>query len=490
MSFGNSAGVYERIIDRSFAVSGSGLLVGAVVVTADRGPLEPNYVTSAQEFIETYGTPSSDNPSLFSALRFLNRAPALTVIRVINDATVASGALQDSAGTGVVMDFEAANPGAWGNNISIEFADPVGTRQSDNIFVVIVKDGGNVVEQFEVSRDPSEKNGYGNSLYVEDVINSQSNYIRVEDDPTVEIGGVWDRTSVIELASGADDTSVASTADIVSAFNLMKNTEEVEAQILINAGWTDVAVQQAMDAVAQARGDAVAILDVPQNTNKDVQAMVEFLDTELMLNSNLSGLYGGWIRIYDQYNDREVEIPPSGDVAGVFVHTVNVAERWSAPAGLRRGIIPNTLGVSDILDEGERDLLYTNRINPVTSYGGAAAVIWGQRNTQVATSALDRFNVVNSIIWMKNRMRDALQPFVFENNTKMTRDQISYLLSSFLENIRTRGGLYDFHVDMTANTPEVIDRNELIVNVHVQPVRTAEFIRLNIIVDRTGITYG
>lgn len=489
MSFGNSSGVYPRIVDRSFAVSGSGLLVGGIVITANKGPTEANYVTGGQEFIDTYGLPSRDNPSMYAALRFLNKAPALTVIRVVNDATVAEGDLTESTDT--VMSFKAQNPGKWGNDVTVAFGDIAGLPSNSDMFAISVRYKGDEVERFEVSRDPEEQNGYGNSVYVEEVVNDRSAFIRVEDDPTFGVGATWDKTSTVSLSGGADDTAVASSGDIIQAWDKMQNVDDVEAQLLINGGWTDVSIQQAMDNVAANRDDAVAILDVPEATKDDAQAMVDFVNDDLQLNSHLSGVYGGWLEVYDQYNDREVFIPSSGDVASKFVETVEVAERWSAPAGMRRGVVDNVLGVSKVFSEGERDLLYTNRINPVTTIAGTAAVIWGQITTiNPSNTALSRFNVVNSVLWMQGRMSEALLPFVFQPNTEFTRSAVSYLLESFLENIQTRGGLYAFHVDMGDNTPEVIDRNEMIVNVHLQPVRTAEYIRLNLIIDRTGISYG
>lgn len=488
MSFGNSAGVYERIIDRSFVVSGNGLLSGAIVISAKRGTLDNNYITSAQQFIDQYGIPSRDNPSMYCALRFLNRASGLTVKRVIADAVVATGELLTADELDTIFDFVAENPGAWGNNVTVSFGEVMGA--SDGVFAVIVSENGEEVERFEVSRDPEMKNGFGNNIYIEEVINNRSRYIRVTDNASVSEEP--DLSATVTLAGGVDDTEAPSEGDIILAWQGMENTEEVEAQLLINGGWASAAVQQAMLSVAENRKDSVAILDVPEAVANDPQGMVEYRDTELAANTYFGGLYGGWLRIYDQYNDREMVIPPSGDAAAAFVFTVSVAERWDAPAGLQRGIIPNVLGVSRIFTEGERDLLYVNGINPVTTYAGTAAVIWGQKTLQRQASALDRFNVVNSLLWMQNRMKDALQPFVFEPNTEFTRNNINFLLTSFLENIQSRGGLYGFFVDTSTeiNTPQAIDNNEMYVDVHVQPVRTAEYIRLSLIVQRTGVQLG
>lgn len=485
MSFGNSAGVYDRIIDRSFIVNSGGLLAGGVVISAKKGPVGINIVTSAREFIDTYGLPSRDNPSMYAALRFLRRAGILTVYRVINDAVAAAGDLVQTLET--VFEFTAASPGAWGNNIVISFAAVEGAPS--DVFAVIVKESGVEVERFEVSRDPDAKNGFGANIFIETVINTRSEYIRVVDDPSYTDPLVL--TGTVTLTGGSDDTVAPTSGSIILAWEEFKNVDEVPAQLLINAGWAVEEVQVKMLEVAQFRKDAVAILDVPQDTADDISDMVDYRKLDLAANTYFGGIYGGWLRVYDEYNDREVTIPPSGDVAAVFVHTVEVAERWDAPAGLQRGIIPNALGVTKIMTEGDRDLLYTAGINPVTTYGGAAAVIWGQKTLQIAASALDRFNVVNSVLWINQRVVQALQPFVFQPNTKFTRDSINFLLSSFLDNIKIRGGLYDFYVDTeTENTPFVIDNNQLIVSMYIKPTRTAEFIRVNTIITPTGVQLG
>lgn len=486
MAMNLSAGVYPRIVDQSFVVSEGALLAGAIVISSKRGPTEINTVTSARQFINQYGTPSRDNPSMYSALRFLSRSGLLTVRRVTNDAETATGSLQNQATTDSIFEFEAANPGAWGNDISIKFADIQG---DDSAFAVIVLEDDEEVETFEVSRDPEARNGFGNNIFIEEVINGRSNYIRVTDNAAETEDP--DLSATVTLSGGLDDTQAPVEGDIVSAWDEFDNVDSVDAQLLINAGWTSVAVQQKMLAVAQSRRDAVAILDVPQETNDDVDAMITYVNDELLANTYHGGIYGGWLRVHDQFNDREVTIPPSGDVAGIFVYTVAVGERWDAPAGLQRGIIPNVVGVSKIFTEGERDQLYVNNINPVTVISNGVTV-WGQKTLQQQASALDRFGVVNSVKWMEGRMTEALQSFVFQNNTEFTRDQINYLLSSFLENVQTRGGLYDFFVDTSTeiNTPQVIDNGQLLIDTYIQPVRAAEFIRSSLIITRTGVSLG
>jgi hypothetical protein len=486
MSFLNSAGVYDRIVDKSFVVNAGGVLAGAIVVSADKGPTGLTIITSAREFMSTYGTPTSDNPSLYAALRFLSRAGILSVVRVVNNATTATGSL-DSNGTNYAT-FSAANPGAWGNTVTVSFSK--GTNQPTGVFNVIVKLSGDEVERFEVSRNPTAKNGYGSNIFVENVINGRSKYITIVDNPTAV--GDYSVSSVVTFTGGANDTLAPTSGAIISAWDKFADTQSVPANILINAGWAVPEVQVKMIAIAEARKDAVAILDVPESSLGSVQDMITYRQTTLAANSYFGALYGGWLRVYDQYNDQNVTIPASGDVAAAIIRTIEDGERWYAPAGLQRGVIPNALGTSKNFDEGERDLLYTAGINPVTAINGIAAVIWGQKTLQIAASALDRLNVVNTLLWINQRMARALQPFVFEPNTTQTRDSVNFLLSSFLENVKLRGGLYDFYVDTSTNinTPFVIDQNAMYVDVYVKPVKTAEFIRLSTIVTPTGVKLG
>lgn len=487
MSFPNSPGVYDRIVDKSFIVSSSGLVSGGIVITSDKGPTDLNTITSAKDFIDTYGLPDTDNPSKWAALRFLARGSVLSVVRAINDAVSASGTLLKAANPH--LDVEAENEGVWGNLITVTFAD-LSATEGAGVFNLFVNYDGEVVETFKASRDVNAKDGYGANIFVENVVNGRSKYITVADYPTET--GDYDYSATVTLAGGLDDTVAVTSGQINTAWDLFQNGDDVPATLLINAGFASVEVQNKMLSVAAIRKNSVAILDVPQLDNADVAAMILYRDTTLNANSFYGGIYGGWITIYDQFNDREVDIPPSGDVAGIFAYTVEVGERWDAPAGIQRGIIPNALGVTKVFNEAERDLLYLNGINPVTSIGGANAVIWGQKTLQRQASALDRFNVINFILWANQRMREALQPFVFQPNTKFTRDSIKFLLDSFLEGVKQRGGVYDYYVDTSEeiNTPTVIDENQLLVDVFIKPTRTAEFIRQSVIVTPTGVSFG
>lgn len=481
----NSAGVYERIIDRSFVLNAGGLVAGGIVISAKKGTTAVNAVTSARQFVETYGTPSKDNPSMYAALRFLNRAGILSVRRVINNATKATGSLLSGADT--MFTVTAENEGSWGNAVSVGFSKDI--NQAADVFNIVIKVSGVEAEKYEVSRDPSKKDGYGNNIFIENVVNNRSSLIRIVDNAAVTTDPLL--TDTITLAGGTDDTVAPTSAQIITAWDDFLDTEAVNATLLINAGWAVPAVQVKMDAVAKSRKDCIAILDVPESSLDSVTDVLTYRNTDLGIDSNTSALYAGWVRILDQYTNLEVNIPPSGDVAAMIARTIEDGNRWDAMAGLSKQI-PNSLGTSNLYNEGDRDLLYTNGINPITRINGTNSVIWGQKNLQKAASAMDRIPTVITNLWINQRCKIALQPFVFSPNTVQVRDQINFLLSSFLENIRLQGGVYDFRVvtDETINTPFVIDQNALEVEIYVKNVRYAEFIRLSLIVTPTGVSFG
>lgn len=478
-----SAGVFDRLIDRSFVADGSGGVVGAIVIASNRGPTEVTTVTSAKQFTQLYGFPSRDYPSLYAALRYLHQASILSVYRAIVDATAATVVLQNSGLTADLLTVNAANPGTWGNNIVVTFneltnVEPAGT------FELIVTYDGNEVERFEVSRDTEAKDGFGRTLYIEDVVNNQSTYIQVVDGTDAE---TYDFAATLTLIGGTNDTTAPTSVQLSTAWDEFANDESVEAQILINGGWADEVVQNKMITIAGGRRDCRAILDIPEATTSTAD-MIAYRDS-LAANTHLAGLYGVWIKAYDQYNDREVNVPPSGDVAAAIARKFRLGEPWDAHAGMQYGIIPNAQGVVRILSRGDMDLLYANGINPVTTINGTAAVIWGQKTLQRARSALDRQNVVDNYLWISETLVQALQPFVFQPLTDFAANNAVFVVEQFLASVEARGGLF-----AKGNNPAFFvekeldpDQNRLTIRPFISPTRSGEFIDLPIVVTSSGI---
>lgn len=485
MSFNVSPGVYSREINESFVVPALGNSVGGIVVSSPRGPAnEIVTVSSNKELTDIFGTPSQKYPSLYSALGFLERGRRLNVIRVTNNAESSTAIISNDDIDGVedVLEITANGPGKWGNSIAVSVSETVNEAFMLTVFYDNVQ-----VEVFNVSLE-EKKDGYGRSMYIEDVVNGNSLYIRVKHDPSVDGNPAVTQKEV--LSGGSDDTLAPESGAIIAAWDKFAVKEETEVNILINAGWASPEVQNKMLAVAESRGDSIAIIDTPE-TEETVQKMIEYNNEELNANSSFGAIYAPWLDVYDQFNDRRVSIPPSGYVAAAYANTAQVAEVWNAPAGSRRGVL-NVLGVKRVFSEADRDALYSANINPIQSFVGEGIQIYGQKTLAREASALDRVNVRMLMNMLQTSMRRALQPFLFENNTEFVRENIESILNNYLDDIQLRGGLYDFLVtcDESNNTAQVIDNEQLIVDVFVKPVRVAEFIQLNTVITATGVEFN
>jgi phage tail sheath protein FI len=175
-----------------------------------------------------------------------------------------------------------------------------------------------------------------------------------------------------------------------------------------------------------------------------------------------------------------------------------VAYPWFAPAGVRRGGITNATAVGYVTSEGEfasvalnngqRDTLYEAKINPITFLTGTGLVNYGQKTRAKAASALDRINVARLVIYLRRQLSALAKPYIFEPNDKITRDQIKSAAESLMLELVGQRALYDYIVvcDESNNTPSRIDRNELYLDIAIEPVKAVEFIYIPLRLKNTG----
>lgn len=217
-------------------------------------------------------------------------------------------------------------------------------------------------------------------------------------------------------------------------------------------------------------------------------------DLTSAINSSYGSLYWSWIRIFDQFANEEIWIPPSGHMAAVFSRTARDAEQWFAPAGLRRGRVLTALDVEYSPTQGERDLLYGsgNAVNPIVKFPQAGITVWGQRTLQRTQSALDRVGVRMLMTYVKKNLTNLLRNYIFEPNDKILWKQVLATVEPFLSDVQARRGLQAFKVvcDESNNTAERIDRGELWLSIFLMPTRTVEFVVLNLAVLRTGASFS
>jgi phage tail sheath protein FI len=209
------------------------------------------------------------------------------------------------------------------------------------------------------------------------------------------------------------------------------------------------------------------------------------------LDSNYTAVYYPWVKVLDTAQNKPVFVPPSVIVPGAIAASDRIGAEWFAPAGLNRGILGNVLEAKIRLSQAERDVLYDNKINPIATFPQTGVCIWGQKTLQERPTALDRINVRRLLIALKKFIASSSRYLLFEQNTIETRDRFLNIVNPYLESVQQRQGLFAFRVQMDEgnNTPDVIDRNQLVGAVYLQPAKTAEFIVLDFNILPTGATF-
>lgn len=304
-------------------------------------------------------------------------------------------------------------------------------------------------------------------------------------------------TSIDVDLDGGDDGSAITSGNLIDGWDLYSDPEQVDIRMLLNAGYVSVAVQQKMVDICTSRKDCISVLDIDPTAfdtqlspTESAQLAIQWRRLTQNFNTNYSATYAGYLRIYDKYNDKEVIIPPSGHMGGIFARNDRLGEPWTAPAGFRRATL-DVLGVTHAYGQTDRDNLYQAQINPIRVFPGQGIVVWGQKTEQVSASALDRINVRRLLIVLEKAISIFLENTVFEPNDVFTRGKVTDGITDYLTNVKARRGLYDFQVvcDTSNNTPSVIDANGLEVDVYLKPVKAGEFINLNMILTTTGASF-
>jgi phage tail sheath protein FI len=440
-----------------------------------------------------------------------------------------------SGGANTYGHFAARYAGALGNSLRVSIADAntystwtystqftstPGTSTyvsnkggaNDEIHIIVVdEDGsftgtqGTVLEKFGfVSKASDAKDDSGNSNYYKNIIAAQSRYVHWMSHPsTIGAGTSWGSTAnatafatltgnvTVSLAGGADGT--VSTANVVTAYDFFDPAESVDISLVVSgpAGQT---LADSLISMAQTRKDCLVFLspekaDVVNNAGSEVTDIKAYRDT--LTSTSYAVLDSGWKYQYDKYSDVYRWVPLNGDVAGLCARTDLERDPWFSPGGLNRGIIKNVIKLSWNPTKTNRDDLYVKGINPVVSFQGEGTVLFGDKTMLSKPSAFDRINVRRLFIVLEKAIARAARFSMFEFNDQFTRAQFVNLVEPFLRDVQGRRGITDFRVvcDETNNTGEVIDRNEFIGDIYIKPARSINFIQLNFVAVRTGVSF-
>jgi len=278
--------------------------------------------------------------------------------------------------------------------------------------------------------------------------------------------------------------------DYDNMLDLLANQDDYAFNVLLTPGLFNSAhASQTTTAInnTQGRGDSIYVLDpiVYGSTIADTNTQAA------SRNTSYAAMYWPWLQTIDPDSGQNVWVPASTMIGGVYAYNDSVSEPWFAPAGINRGGLGNVIRPERKLTQSNRDSLYENNINPIASFPGVGTVVYGQKTLQRQASALDRVNVRRLLIALKGYISQVSQTLLFEQNTAATRNNFLAAVNPYLESVQQRQGLYAFKVvmDDSNNTPDVIDRNQLVGAIYLQPTKTAEFIILDFNVLPTGATF-
>jgi phage tail sheath protein FI len=228
----------------------------------------------------------------------------------------------------------------------------------------------------------------------------------------------------------------------------------------------------------QERGDAIAVIDMV-SYNQVISTVVGQAQS---IDSSYGATYWPWVQLRSRETGKLFFTPASTIVPAAYEYSDRVSAEWFAPAGLTRGGLSTVIQPERRLTVSQRDSLYSGKVNPIAIFPGQGTVIYGQKTLQAKPSALDRVNVRRLLITLKRYIGNIAEGLVFEQNSQTTRNNFLNRVNPYLQLVQQRQGLYAYRVvmDDTNNTPDVIDRNQLVGSIYLQPTKTAEYILLDL----------
>ena len=281
-------------------------------------------------------------------------------------------------------------------------------------------------------------------------------------------------------------------ANYTTSVRLLANQDLYQYNLIAAPGLTRgmssaVATLTSLVDNAQTRGDNLAIIDLVNYGSN----IIPVTTAAKAVDSSYASTYWPWLQTIDPDLGNQVWVPASTMMPGVFAFNDTAGETWFAPAGLSRGGLTTVIRAERNLTNGNRNTLYESNINPIATFPNTGVVVFGQKTLQKRASALDRVNVRRLLISLKNFISQIADNLVFEQNTIATRNNFLSQVNPYLASVQQRQGLYAFKVvmDDSNNTPDVIDRNQLVGQIYIQPTKTAEFIYLDFNVLPTGATF-
>jgi len=548
MAFQLSPGVNVSEVDLTTVVPSVGTTAGGLAGNFAWGPVNEIITLDNEiQLVDTFGKPDANTYQyFFTASNFLSYGGTLRAVRSANN----TARNATTSGTGVLVEnrddyeqnhssgsgsdtFIAKYPGALGNSLKVSLVDAntyVGWTYSssfsdspdtsdwatakggtnDELHIVVIDTTGafsgtanTVLEKFGfVSKASDAKNSDGSTNYYKDVVNNRSKYVWWASHPAA--GTNWgtaaagvtftNTTSVGNYTLSGGVVGNPTTGDLTSSYDKFENPESVDVSFLLAGPTSGSTIPNYLVSIAETRKDCLVFIS-PSSSDVIDNAGSEAADIATTRASHTSSSYAvmdsAWKYQYDKYNDTYRWIPLNGDIAGLCVRTDNQRDPWFSPAGFNRGVIKNVVKLSWNPTKSERDSLYKDGVNPVVTFPGEGTVLYGDKTLLARPSAFDRINVRRLFIILEKAVARAARSSLFEFNDEFTRAAFVNLVEPFLRDVQGRRGIYDFRVvcDTTNNTGEVIDRNEFVGDIYIKPARSINYIQLNFVAVRTGVSF-
>ncbi len=315
--------------------------------------------------------------------------------------------------------------------------------------------------------------------------------------------GLANTYSLDYLMSGGTAGTLPTDAQILTAYGQYSNRETINVGHVITAGFDSTVIQYCVNTLAAGRQDAMAYMSVynttPGNPIMDTDTTPEQEAIACKSSWNLADQYSqysmtdtGYKYIYDKYNNVYRWIPLNGDVAGICARLGTIAQEWFSPGGFTRGGLQNVIKLAFNPSQEQRDIIYPQGINPVVSFVDEGVVLFGDRTGTIKPSGFDRYNVRRLFIIIEKAIRKAAKYQLFEFNDVFTQNNFVNMVTPYLNTVKGLQGIADFKVicDSTNNTPQIVNSNQFVASIYVQPNKSINIINLTFINTPTGVSFS
>ena len=323
---------------------------------------------------------------------------------------------------------------------------------------------------------------------------------------TLTNGFNYDYSSGIGTAGALDSTK----ADINGGYDILGNTEEYDVDFLIQGSASygkeeAQALASKLISVAELRKDSIAFIspyrgaflsESADNTTNTINSADAITDNVVSFfaplpSSSYAVFDSGYKYMYDRFANTFRYVPLNGDIAGICARNDINNFPWFSPAGTARGSVLNAIKLAYNPTKSQRDVLYSNRINPVIFSPGDGIILFGDKTGLARASAFDRINVRRLFLFLEDAISAAAKDQLFEFNDEITRTNFVNIVEPFLRDVQAKRGITDYVVvcDQTNNTAAVIDANEFVADIFIKPARSINFIGLTFVATRTGVSF-